>query len=381
MFVASTSAAVPYVVTVPVPAATATSLTADPATQAELGDTVELTATVTPADAAGTITFLDGANPIGGPVAAVGGSASLSTDDLGVGTHALTAAFTPTESDDFAESTSAVLSYLITDDSGSAVETTTALAVDPASESPIGAEVTLTATVTPADAAGEVTFLRDGVAVAAPVPVTAGTAELATSSLGLGTFTLTAHFVPADAEAFTESLVAGVAYEITEVPLTSTTTALAASPASQAVAGATVTMTATVTPGDAAGTVTFRDGETAIGSPVTVASGSASTTTTTLTVGTHSLTAVFTPAAESGFAGSTSSAVSYEITAAEPPDDPTATSVSLTVTPSSGVEAGDDVTLTATVTPATAVGTVTFKDDGDDLEGSGALTAGGRPRP
>ncbi|MFU8870445.1 Ig-like domain-containing protein [Micromonospora sp. SL4-19] len=92
-----------------------------------------------------------------------------------------------------------------------------------------------------------------------------------------------------------------------------TTTTLAASPAGTAAYGAPVTLTATVTPSAATGTVAFKRGATTVGT-APVSGGTASLAASNLPIGTLSLTAVFTPAG-SDYAGSTSAAVSYEITA------------------------------------------------------------------
>ncbi|MGH3693136.1 MAG: Ig-like domain-containing protein [Pseudonocardiaceae bacterium] len=56
-----------------------------------------------------------------------------------------------------------------------------------------------------------------------------------------------------------------------------------------------VTLTASVTPSVAAGSVQFKDGATDLGIPVTVSNGTASATTSTLSGGSHLLTAVFGP--------------------------------------------------------------------------------------
>ena len=57
-----------------------------------------LTATVTPADAVGSVQFKDGAATLGSPVAVSAGSAQLVTSSLTGGTHSLSAAFSPTDS-------------------------------------------------------------------------------------------------------------------------------------------------------------------------------------------------------------------------------------------------------------------------------------------
>ncbi|HZU48875.1 MAG TPA: Ig-like domain-containing protein, partial [Mycobacterium sp.] len=64
----------------------------------------------------------------------------------------------------------------------------------------------------------------------------------------------------------------------------------------------------------AAGSVQFTNWTMPLGSPVTVAGGSASMTTT-LTPGTHPLTAVFTPAGSTAFDPSKSDTLSYTVSA------------------------------------------------------------------
>lgn len=81
-----------------------------------------------------------------------------------------------------------------------------------------------------------------------------------------------------------------------------TSTTLTSSP-NPAEKSETVTLTALVVPGGASGTVTFYDGDAAIGSAV-LSNGSATFATTALMPGPHSLTAVY--AGDSAFASSTS---------------------------------------------------------------------------
>lgn len=95
--------------------------------------------------------------------------------------------------------------------------------------------------------------------------------------------------------------------------VTPTSTTLAVTPANSAAQGASVTLTATVSPSSVAGTVQFRDGSNNIGSAVTVSGGTASTTTSSLAVGNRSLSAVFTPSNATEHAPSNSSTVSYAI--------------------------------------------------------------------
>jgi hypothetical protein len=74
-----------------VKAATTTTVSANKST-AVVGQTVTFTATVSPAAAPGSVTFLDGAQAIGS-VAVSGGAASLAASNLAVGIHSVTASY------------------------------------------------------------------------------------------------------------------------------------------------------------------------------------------------------------------------------------------------------------------------------------------------
>ncbi|MEW2397002.1 Ig-like domain repeat protein [Streptomyces sp. NPDC046862] len=95
------------------PTATTTTFAASPASPVVQGTSVKLTATVAPATAAGTVRFLDGAGQLGSPVAVSGGTATLTTSTLAVGTHTLKAAFTPSDAAAYGASVSAPLSYTV----------------------------------------------------------------------------------------------------------------------------------------------------------------------------------------------------------------------------------------------------------------------------
>jgi Bacterial Ig-like domain (group 3) len=248
--------------------------------------------------------------------------------------------------------------------------TTTALAVTPASPQPVGATLTLKATVTPSGAAGSVQFKDGATNLGAPVPVSGGIAQTTNSTLAAGTHSLTAVFTPTDSGAFTASTSSAVSYTLT-APATTTSTALAVTPASPQPVGATLTLKATVTPSGAVGSVQFKDGVTNIGAAVAVSGGIAQTTNSTLAAGVHSLTAVFTPTNSALFTTSTSPAVSYTLTSPA-----TTTTTVLAVTPASPVALGTNVTLKATVSPGTAVGSVQFFDGVNTLGGPVTVSGG-----
>lgn len=191
-------------------------------------------------------------------------------------------------------------------------QTSTQLGVTPSTPAAAGTAETLTATVTPASA-GTVQF-RDGTsALGAPVTVTGGTASL-TTTLPRGSHTLSAAFTPADPAAFTGSTSASVPYVVNAASTaTATATTLAVSP-NPATAGKTVKLTAQVDPRRTSGTIQFFDGSTPLGAPQPVKkNGDAKFSTSTLTPGSHSLTARFTPADPAAFSPSTSPPVTLVV--------------------------------------------------------------------
>ncbi len=191
----------------------------------------------------------------------------------------------------------------------------TTLTASPMSPLAQGSPVTLTATVTPA-AAGMVQF-KDGTAnLGSPVAVSNGTAVGSAPMLAVGSHQLTAVFTPTDSTAFSSSTSAPVTVMVTApTGAMTTSTALSTSPASTVAQGSPVTLTAMITPA-AAGTVQFKDGTANLGNPVIVSNGAASGITSTLAVGSHQLTAVFTPTSPAAFSSSTSPVVPLTVTGA-----------------------------------------------------------------
>ncbi len=347
---------------------TTTTLTATPAATADVGTPVTFTATVTGAGAAGTVQFKDGATNLGAPVTLASGSASLTTSALTVGTHPITAAFTPTSAAAFDPSVSSVLDYVITQPP--AVVTTTALSVSPDAAAILGTPVTLTATVTGAGATGTVQFRYGTTDLGSVVTLTGGVAVLTTSALTTGVHSLTAVFVPTNSLNFTGSTSTAVSYTIAN-PIT-TATVLSVSPAGGSFEGSAVILTVNVSPA-ANGNVQFKFGSASLGS-APLNAGVATLTSRALTVGTHSLTAVFTPGLPDSsltHTRSTSTAVSYVVGPA-----PVATTTTLVASPSSPRVAGTAVTFTATVTGAGAAGTVRL-DEGAAILGSPVALAAG----
>ena len=201
--------------------------------------------------------------------------------------------------------------------------TTTTLGVTPPNQAEQGDPVTLTATVAPGTAAGTVQFtdVQDGstVTLGAPVAVSGGTAVLRTSELAAGRHTFRAVYAPAASAPFLGSTSAPVQLLVVGSGQLVTATALAVSPAGSAAAGTPVTFTATVTqvtpgtPAALAGSVTFLSSGATIGGPVAVADGRA-TFTTSLTAGSYSFAAAFTPTDPQAFTESLSESTPYTVT-------------------------------------------------------------------
>ena len=123
-------------------------------------------------------------------------------------------------------------------------------------------------------------------------------------------------------------LIDGVSHAAPLVTPQPTTTQLTTSPASSVAQGNPVTLTATITPTAAAGTVQFKDQikdqSSDLGSPVVVSNGAASVSMSDLAVGKHQLTAVFTPTNPATYGPSPSPTVTFTVTAPAAPAAPVA---------------------------------------------------------
>jgi hypothetical protein len=116
-----------------------------------------------------------------------------------------------------------------------------------------------------------------------------------------------------------------------------------------------VTLTATVTPASATGTVLFEVGGTNIGSPVSVTNGVATTTTSFATAGTETLSAAFTPTGSA--TASSTGAASLAVNAAPPGTEtiPLAVTVPVNGAFTLTVDTVDTITLMMDGSTATAM--------------------------
>jgi hypothetical protein len=186
---------------------TKTTLTASPSTSAFHGATVKLSASVSPANAAGSIKFLNGTKLLK-TVKVSGGKASFSTKTLPTGTLKLRATFTPTNTTAFTSSTSAAHTMTI-----KAHATKVSLKASSTSIK-VGKKLTLTVKESPA-VAGKV-VIYDGAKKLATVTVKKGKATYSTSKLKAGTHSLKAKFTPTNTQSYKVSTSKVVKVKVTK---------------------------------------------------------------------------------------------------------------------------------------------------------------------
>ena len=247
----------------------------------------------------GTVNFMDGATSLG-TATLTNAQATFTTSSLTVGNHSITAVYSGDAA--YAGSTSSALTQTV-----QLVSTSTFLfsSVNPSAP---GQAVAFTAKVNSPSGGtptGTVNFM-DGAASLGTATLTNAQATFTTSSLTVGSHSITgvysgdATFAGSTSSVLTQT-----------VQLTPTSTSLSSS-VNPSVSGQAVTFTANVSGsgGTPTGTVTFNDGTTSLGT-ATLAGAQASFTTSSLTVGNHSITAVY--SGDATFAGSTSTALTQTV--------------------------------------------------------------------
>jgi hypothetical protein len=208
---------VPYSVTGGVgPVATTSALGVTPASPASSGATETLTATVTPADAAGTVDFFDGSTQLGTTQTVSGGTASVSIV-LGDGDHSLTAVFTPTDATAFAASTSPAVSYTVGGTTTHPKKTRLHLVVGPSDHTFLNHRVWFRATVTPTWVHGTVLFYSGG-RLLGEAKLKDGVATFSTDDLRVGSHGLWAKYVPFNPDNYMKSASNSVRYRILPAP-------------------------------------------------------------------------------------------------------------------------------------------------------------------
>jgi hypothetical protein len=258
----------------------------------QYGDPVSLTATVT-SGATGSVSFYDGSVLLGTADVSNGG-ATLTTTTLVAGSHSITGVYNGDAS--YASSQSSPASVTVTKKQGVGGGAALTITVQNASREYNTADPQFATVVTGTLVNGE-TYASAVVGT----PVYSST-DTATSPSG-STFPIS---VSGLTSANYEITVVNGTLTIAAAPSTTTLTTSTAS----AQYGDPVTLTATVGPSGATGTVLFMNGSTVLGSG-TVTSGVATLTFSTLPVGSYTLTAFY--QGDANYSASTSSAVALTI--------------------------------------------------------------------
>jgi hypothetical protein len=345
------------------------------------GQPVTLTASVSAVapgagNPSGTITFKDGATVLGTVLvdSTTGEQASVTTSALTVGQHAIVATYSGDDS--FLTST------------GTTTQTvhraqTSVVVTSSANPAQTGQGVKFTAAISPVapgagTPSGTVVFTVNGATLGSPVAVVDGSAtSSAFASLSPGTYTIKATY-SGDGNFLGSSglLDQGTGQTVSKG---ATSLVLASSP-EPAASGEPVTFTATVSAvapatGRPSGVVRFWEGAELLGAsslvPGAPNTSQATFVSSTLAVGTHSIRAEY--VGNFNFDGSTAS-TSQTVSSID-----TVTGIESSADPSTF---GDDVTLTAVVTPVAGsgepTGTVTFTEGSTVLGTAPVRTVGGR---
>lgn len=300
-----------------------------------VGTSITFTATISGSSPTGNVTFMDGGTSLGSANVS-GGVAYLATSALGVGAHSVTANYSGDANNK--SYTSAGQAVNVYSTSSTTLSTSSAA---PAA----GAAVTLTAAVTGSSPTGDVQF-KEGATVLATVPVSGGTAIYVRPAMSTGLHTLTARYVGNPTNRESTSTGVNVTWDKTNA-----TAAIGVSNNAPTV-GSAVTFTATIMGSSPTGNVTFMDGGTSLGN-VAVSGGVASLPTSALTVGAHSVTAVY--SGDANNRNHTSTGVTVNVFS---------TSTTTLTSSSAAPAAGAAVTLTAAVTGSNPAGDVEFKEGG-----------------
>jgi len=251
-----------------------------------LGKAVTFTATVSSPSGGtptGYVSFLDGTTNLAS-VALSGGTATFTTKKLPLGLNIITAFYGGDSNYGF--STSAPVNQYVVE-----AATTTKLTSSP-NPSTYGEEVTLTAVVASVIGAppnGETVSFMEGKTVLGTGELSGGSATFTTSTLKVGTNSITAVY------GGDSNLGGSTSKAVSQVVSKATTSTTLASSLNPSNVGQSVTFTASVAPqfsGTPTGKVAFYDGTTLL-KTVALSGGVAKFTTSTLAEGTHNITATY----------------------------------------------------------------------------------------
>jgi Bacterial Ig-like domain (group 3)/NHL repeat len=172
--------------------------------------------------------------------------------------------------------------------------------------------ITLTATVSSSVSTptGTVSFYDGTTLLGSAVPLSNGTASLTTSALPTGADSITA--VYSGDSSFQQVTSSPLSETVNQTTKATPTVQVTSSPNPATLANPTTfTVTVSSTSGSPTGTVSFYDGTTLLGGPITLSGGTASFTATTLPAGVNSITAVY--SGNSSFQSVTSTAITETV--------------------------------------------------------------------
>lgn len=333
-------------------------------TSSKVGVRVTLTASVSASSLqpAGTVTFNDGSTILGNGTLDANGSATFSTTGLPAGAHSLTAAYLG-DTNTLAGTSPALIQTIIP-------WTTTLTLTSSQGGAIVGTPLTFSVTIAPTSSViptGSV-ILTDGSTVLTSLPLdSSGHAIYMISTLAVGSHNLKATFQGDATNAASQS---SLLSETVQQVATNTTLSASMNPAT---AGATLRLIGTVSApsaltnsGALSGNVLFTEGTATLGTGAISSAGIATLDLDTLTVGQHSVAAIYVGNVD--YATSTSTALPEIVQLAS-------TSVQLSSSSISSI-AGSSITFSAIVsgTGGVPTGTVVFFDGSVSL---GASTVNG----
>ena len=352
-------------------APTSTTVTSS-ASPVVVGQSVTFTATVMPSSAdtlapgSATVTFYSGTVVLGTAQSNSKGVATFTTSALAAGNHSISAVYAG-DANELA-STSNTLNIPVVQ----ATTTTLASSVSPSVQ---GQSVTFTATVSASGSSsvptGTVTFKDGTTSLGSGTLDGTGVATFTTSSLAVGTHSVTAVYGGDNND------LVGTSTALSQIVNQDKTSTILTSSANPSLLGNSVTLQAIVSvvapgAGGPTGTVTFEDGATILGTASLNSSGVATFATTALAAGQHIFTAVY--GSDSNHLTSTSSPLTQTI------QQKTTTTLTSSANPS---VIGQTVTFTAHVSPvgtsapSRLLATMTAFKDGTTTLGTAALNGSG----
>jgi large repetitive protein len=313
----------------------------------------------------GQVTFLDASNVLGTVTLSGTGSAVFSALTLALGTHSITASYPG--SNNYTGSISAADQYAV-----QLAQPTLTLS-GPSNPVDAGTTASFAAALTSPGVppTGTLHLLDSGATIATVAVSGAGSFPFSTSTLSIGTHTLTASY---GGDANNSSALSASITVVVQQAASTTLLNASANPLTQ---GNAFTLNAAVSSNspNAGGAVRFYDGATLLGMTALGANSGASFSPSGLALGTHTLTAVY--------GGDTNHASSTSMPTTELVIGSTSATLSSNNNPAAS---GQNVTFTAQISgagKAIPTGTVTFRDNGtllatsvlDSLGAAGASTS------